>query len=390
MCGQKQLRVSIGTPLLIPSYNRLHALLEEGRTLAIAMGILFSRPGLDDPIAGVFPVGDPSSAESSSIQPYLGTNTGLYRDVSPNALPPIPFEWIVSPRDIDGASCPNGSNILAWFAATEGVITALTLIVAHRSFIHRLSCRFLGKRRSNSVWITWTIPFVCQLIANAIIAGVVGNTPGYGHLNKLHIFTAYMSRPRFYFVALAFLRALVSVKRPKELDKTTIIKRSRDNRFEFPYTDAWITTAVSELLLLIIGSIFTGVTWGRMPSASKAHEYIQDHVGYVSGAPGMMVLCMFVFIPVFKRYGDTFPVQGRYGEAAFRAQGRRYGAGRRWGAVVNRSGEASIAVKSEQKKKKDMLIKRTVSSVIGGVFLGFVCLIQWSYWTRFLEMPGVL
>lgn len=198
-----------------------------------------------------------------------------------------------------------------------------------------------------------------------------------------------MSRPRFYFVALALLRALVSVKRPKELDKTTIIKRSRDNRFEFPYTDAWITTAVSELLLLIIGSIFTGVTWGRMPSGSKTHEYIQDHVGYVSGAPGMMVVCMFVFLPVFRRYGEAFPVQGRYGESAFRAQGRRYAPGRHWGAVVNRSGQARIVVKLDQ-KKKNILIKRAVSSVIGGVFLGFVCLIQWSYWTRFLEMPGVL
>lgn len=355
------------------------------------MGILFSRPELDKStlLAGAFPVGDPFSAGKSTIQPYLGINTGLYRDVSPSKLPPIPFEWIVSPRDVDGASCPKGSNILAWFAATEGVIAALTIIVAHRSFIHRLSCRLLGRRRSNSILITWTIPFICQLLANATIAGVVGNTPGYEHLNKLHIFTMYMSRPRFYFVALAFLRALVYVKRPKEMDKTTIIKRSRDNRLEFPYTDAWITTAISELLLLIIGSIFTGVTWGRMPSASKTHDYIRDHVGYVSGAPAVMVLCMFVFIPVFMRYGETFPVQGHYGEAGIRAQGRRYAPGRRWGAVMNRSGEARIAVKSDQ-KKKNIRIKRAVSSIIGGVFLGFVCLIQWSYWTRFLEMPGVL
>ena len=354
------------------------------------MGVLFSRPETDSANlpAGAFPVGDLSSLRSSAIKPYLGLNTGLYSDVSTQNLPPVPFEWMISPEDTDKASCPDGSNILIWFAITEAVIVVLAVIVAHRSFPYRLSFRFLGRRIKNSVWVTWTIPFICQLVSNAIAAGVAGNTPGYEHLNKLHIFTTYMARPRFYFVPLAILRTLVNVRRPASFDKTNIIQRGRDDRVEFPYTDAWITTAISELLMLVMGSIFTGVTWNRMPSNSQSREFMHDFVAYVCGAPGMMVLCMVAFFPVFKRYGEAFPVQQNFGEAAFRPQGRRYAAGSHWGATVNKRGEARIAIKSTP--KKGIAAKRAVSAIIGGVFLAFIVLIQWSYWTRFLEMPGVL
>lgn len=351
------------------------------------MGVFFSRPGHDQLPAGSFAAGDQASAKSPSIAPYLGVNTGIsYGDTATQDLPPIPLEWIVSPRDVD-KSCPDGSSVLAWFAITDAVIVCLTILVAHRSFIYHASRRRLGRRR-RSVWLTWTIPFVCQLVANAAIAGLVGNSPGYEHLDKANIFTVYLARPRYYIIPLALLRALVTIRRSREWDKTKIIQRSRDNRLEFPYADAWITTAISELLLLIVNAIFTSVTWNRLPDRSEPRGFIHDNISYVSGTPAIMALCMVVFVPVFIRYGEAFPLQSHYTEGPIRAQGQN-SEGRRWGAKVNKRGQASIGIVTNTDKKA-IAIKRGVSSVIGCIFLGFICLIQWSYWSELLQLSGVL
>lgn len=352
------------------------------------MGVLLSRPGDTKLPAGSFAAGDLASAKAPSIAPYLGINTGIsYGDTPTPDLPPIPLEWIVSPRDID-KSCPDGSRVLAWLAITDAVIVGLAIIFAHRSFIYHASCRLLG-RRKYSVGLTWIIPFACHLIANAAIAGLVGNTPGYEHLDKAHIFTVYLARPRYYYIPLALLRALVAIRRAREWDKTKIIQRSRDNRLEFPYADAWITTAISELLLLIVTAIFTGVTWNRLPSRSDARSFIHGNVSCVAATPAIMLVCVVVFIPIFVRYGEAFPIQGHYGESPFRAQGRQYAADRHWGAEVNRRGVARIGIKMST-DQKSIAIKRGVNSVIGCIFMGFICLIQWSYWSRLLDMSGVL
>lgn len=354
------------------------------------MGVLFSRPGDNQLPAGSFAAGDLASAKAPSIAPYLGINTGIsYGDTPTEDLPPIPLEWIVSPRHVDNdTSCPDGSRVLAWLAITDAVVVVLAIILAHRSFIYHASRRLLGRRR-HSVWLIWIIPFVCQLIANAAIAGLVGNTPGYEHLDKAHIFTVYLARPRYYYIPLALLRALVTIRRSREWDKTKIIQRLLDNRLEFPYADAWITTAISELLLLIVTAIFTGVTWNRLPGRSDARSFIHDNVSCVAATPAIMLVCVIVFIPIFVRYGEAFPIQGHYGESPFRAQGRQHAAGRHWGAKVNKRGVARIGLKMST-DQKSIAIKRGVNSVIGCVFLGFICLIQWSYWSQFLKMSGVL
>lgn len=343
------------------------------------MGILFSRPAQETFPEGAYPVGDILSLNASSIAPYIGINTGSYGGISEAVLPPVPFEWIVSPdagRVTD--SCPNGDKILTFFGVSEAVICILVPIFSYRPLVHRLSRGRLGRRTKNSVALTWTITFTCQLLANAIIAGMVGNTPGYGHLNMLHIFTVYMTRPRFHFIVLALLRSLVGVKRPREWDKTTIIKRRLDDRVEFPFTDSYLVVAASEMLILIISAIFTGVTWHRYPKFdTSAREYMNDHVNYVSSTPGVMMLCLLGFVPIYKRYGDAFPIEGR-----------RYETGRHWGARVAADGTARVGLKTNV--NKGAAVKRVGSAVAAAALMGYVTLVQWSYWTRFLELPGVL
>ena len=341
------------------------------------MGILFSRPTHDASVLSLalYGAGNASSASSATIAPYLGINTGSYDGVSADKLPPIPLEWIISPSH-PGGSCPDGSSILAWFGAAEAVVAVLQVVAAYRPFIHRISGGYLGNRIKNSVWLTWTITFACQLLANAIAAAMVGHTAGYTHLNMLHIFTVYMSRPRFYPIILALLRSLYLVRRPRKWAKTTIIQQSVDDRYEFPYTDAWITTAMSELLLLVVSAIFTGVTWHRLPASSGTREYISDHVSLVESAPGILLLCMLSFVPIYKRYGEAFPIEGR-----------RYENGRHWGASIGADGTARVRIK---KDTKQATAKRWASAVASAVLLGYVTLTQWAYWTRFVSMTGVL
>ncbi|KAF4947751.1 hypothetical protein FSARC_13893 [Fusarium sarcochroum] len=317
------------------------------------MGILFSRPGRETAALppGAFSAGNISSLDSSSISPYLGINTGLYD----NPYPPIPLEWIVSPSTIDG-SCPNGAQILTWFGVTEAVIAVLAPLFAYRPFVHWITRGRLGRRTKKRIALTWTTTFACQLLASAIVAGIMGNTPGYEFLNMRNIFTVLISRPRFYPIVVGILRCVVNTKRPKEWDKTTIIKRSIDDRVEFPYTDAWITTSLSEMLLLLISAIFTGVTWHRLPSDSKSREYASDHVSFVSSAPGLMFLCMLAFVPVYKRYGEAYPIEGR-----------RYETGRQWGVTISSDGRTKIGVKKDTRKTA---VKRGANAVCGALLLG--------------------
>ncbi|KPM36607.1 hypothetical protein AK830_g9964 [Neonectria ditissima] len=340
------------------------------------MGIVFSHPGKDTFPPGAYAAGATASINGSTITPYLGINSGLYGDIPTKDLPPIPFEWMISPSEITD-TCPNASQILAMFAVTEAIIVLLTPVIAYRPAIHFLSRGWLGKRRKGSVALTWTIVFTCQLLANAIIAGMVGNTPGYGHLNMLRLFTVYMARPRFHIVVLGLLRSIVGVERGRDMDKTRIIDKRIDERVEFPYTDAYMTAGVSEMLMLIIGAIFTSVTWRRVPSASVAREYTSDIVSFVSSAPAVMLLCIFAFVPVYKRYGEAFPIEGR-----------RYETARRWGVSVTTDGQASLRVRKT--KRKASMAKKVASAAAAAVFMGFVTLVQFTYWARFLELPGVL
>ncbi|RSM07813.1 hypothetical protein CEP52_005021 [Fusarium oligoseptatum] len=326
------------------------------------MGILFSRPAQETFPDGAYPVGNISSLNASSIFPYVGDNTGLYDGISKSDLPPIPFEWIVSP-DADRVtdSCPNGDTILMFFGVSEAVISILVPIFGYRPLIHKLSRGYLGRRSKNTIAFAWTVTFACQLLANAIIAGMIGNTPGYGHLNMLHIFTVYMTRPQFHFIVLALLRSLVGIKRTREFDKTTIINRRMDDRVEFPFTDSYIATVASEMLFI----------------HHLCHFHGYDLINYVSSIPGVMMLCILGFVPIYKRYGNAFPIEGR-----------RYEAGRRWGASVAADGTARVRIKKSIRKGAAM--KRIGSAVAAALLMGYVTLVQWSYWTRFLELPGVL
>lgn len=343
------------------------------------MGIIFSKLHGDNSIPpGAYTAGDAASLNSSTIKPYLGYNTGSYSGIPIDNLPPIPFEWIVSPSTVMG-TCPNASQVLTMFAVTEAVIVLLTPLVAYRPFVHWLSRGRLGRRRKNSPLWTWAVVFACGLLANAAVAAIIGHSPGYGHLNMLHVFVVFLGRPRFHLVVLGVLRIVVAVARPRDMDKTRVVSRRLDNGTEFPYTDAYVAVALSELLMLVVAAVFTGVTWHRVPSASLARELLDTTVRFVSSTPGVMLVVVLAFVPAYKRYGEAFP-----------AEGRRYDLGRRWGVSVAADGTARVGVKRKTMGASRARWMRVANAAAGGCMLGFVTLVQWAYWTAFLRMPGCL
>lgn len=85
---------------------------------------------------------------------------------------------------------------------------------------------------------------------------------------------------------------------------------------------------------------------------------------------------MLAFVPVYKRYGEAYPIEGR-----------RYETGRHWGVTISSDGRTRVGVK---KGKNKTTLKRVANAVCATLLLGYVYLVQWAYWTRFLEMSGVL
>lgn len=339
------------------------------------MGVFFSRPGRDQLPPGAALAGNLSVVDNPAVAPYLGINTGSYESIPTTQLPPIPLEWIVSPRELP-FSCSDGSQFLTWFGVTEAVICVLLLLAAYRPFLHWMSRGYLGRRTKRSITLAWMVAFGCQLLASAINAVIVGKTPGYGQLNMLHIFTVYMARPRYYFLVLGILRCLVAVQRTRDFDKTSIVNRKIDDRVEFPFTDAWISVSISEMLLLIITALFTGVTWHRMPGNSIGRDFASDHVNFICSAPALLFLGMLAFVPVYKRYGEAYPLEGR-----------RYETGRHWGVTTSRTGQTTIGIK---KTTRQSMAKRLAGAAVGAIVVGYVPLVQWAYWTRFFQISGPL
>jgi len=334
------------------------------------MGILFSRASGDlvSGVSGSHPAGAFDSANETNIAPFLGINTGSYYGLDKSTAPPIPFEWIVSPLTVSPGQCSNGSTMLLVFGITDITTACLSIIFANQHIVRRLSFGRLGMQAPLSIGWTWSIYLALQLIANATIAAMVGRTPGFEKLNMLHIFTLYSARPRANTLVLAVLRSTVGVRKAR----STVAARGRgpESKDEFPYADAYIGSMAAELTLQIIAAIFTGVTWGRLPGGlGSAKEYMGPVVQFAKANPGALAFAGLILIPIYRRRGEAFPISGWVAGSKFRSSDSR---------TAPRPSAKSIA------------INRFGTSLLAVLFVGFTYLIQFDYFTQFLELPGVL
>lgn len=341
------------------------------------MGVFFSRASghFGNGVTGSYPAGDFSSVDGDTIAPFIGINTGSYDGLTRSTLPPIPFEWIVSPASVVSRDqCPPASATLLTFGLTDLATAALAAVLTCQPVIRALSFGALGNRRPHATTWTWIFHLAFLLLGNAVAAALVGRTSGYEKLNMLHIFTIYSSRPRISTVLLAILRSLVGVRqRPAGATAKTGARqrghRRRLHEDEFPYADAYIAAIGAEFVLQIIAAIFTAVTWNRMPPASDARDYMASIVQFVQANPGLLALAALALVPVYRRYDEVFPVRGLGVSSRFMSSDSRQ--------------ERNMSLKGKW-------IRRVTGAFVSVLFIGFTYLIQYDYWTQFLELPGVL
>ena len=326
----------------------------------------------------------------SEIREYMGRNTGRYGGTN-LSIPPIPYEWILSPAvdSVDHITeeqldCPGTSATLLAFGIADLITVAVTAALASRPVMHMLTFGRFGNRstKPDSVLWTWSVHFAFQLLANAVVAAIMGRSEGYGGLNMLHIFTLFAARPKTHVAVLGVLRCLVGI----ETKGATAERRKRGQRAsqrprtEFIYTDAYITAAMSEFFLSLVASIFTGVTWSRYPGRPQSDTlvFIGSVAKFLQACPGLIFLAIIGLIPVYRRFGEAFPIDGR--------SGGRTGA---WIAMTTM--EASTRrVNMDSISPRTTWLHRGMSAFVALVIYGVVAIVQYCYWAALLTLPGPL
>jgi hypothetical protein len=132
----------------------------------------------------------------------------------------IPVSWTVWPNGTksDQDKCPTRSRILGTFVFTNVAVAVISILLGHRLVTKKLSCGLLGHRDSTSYLYLWIPSFGLQLGANAIIAVLIKNFPGYQSgfgVGELTLFLCV--RPRMNWqVAVAAMQYARGKKRAQE------------------------------------------------------------------------------------------------------------------------------------------------------------------------------
>jgi hypothetical protein len=114
----------------------------------------------------------------------------------------IPWSWVVKP-DAGQVACPAASATLGTFAAVNGVVAALNLVIGNRVVLYSLSCGMLGKPGSHSWRYMWLVTFGIQLAANALVAWLYRITPGYNDsASTWQLVLFFTTRPRLGWLVM--------------------------------------------------------------------------------------------------------------------------------------------------------------------------------------------
>jgi len=165
----------------------------------------------------------------------------------------LPSGWQITPTDPSSKKCPPPGAILGTFAAVNIAGSALGVLFGHRKVIEKLSCGVFGKQNSRSYIYFWTFSVCLQLAANAIVAAIIKNTPGYTSTFHTHeLVLLFAARPRLAWVPLALLA----------MSGTSVD--------ESPWLSSAISQLFAECFLSIIGCLGMGKS---IRFAAKAMDY---------------------------------------------------------------------------------------------------------------------
>jgi hypothetical protein len=154
----------------------------------------------------------------------------------------LPLAWKIAPQSVlDGsksaeeANCPKIAGTYIAFAISNVIIAILGVILGCRPILNKLTCGFLGKRgKRNTILYNWILPFGLHVSANALVAGIIHNTPGYGNVKVVDAMMIYFVRPRISVLILATFAAFFPT------------------RDDYPWMYALLANTISELFLQAI------------------------------------------------------------------------------------------------------------------------------------------
>ncbi|EEU38270.1 uncharacterized protein NECHADRAFT_77066 [Fusarium vanettenii 77-13-4] len=271
-----------------------------------------------------------AGTDPGGYEEWLGRNTGGYNSSSSNStLPPIPIEWNISPTNLDSVQCPSVGGTVGWFIATDlfSAGTSFFLLVVLVSLFEPVD---KNKKKPNKgcwatdrIWLTWLIGFAFEALGNLINAGIVVTSKGYGKLALGHVFLVYSSRPRIKIWVYAIFRSLWIEE-------------------DYSFMTAYFSLAVVEVILHIMSATFVGITWSRYPN-EPIKEYMSPVTMYMQVAAGILVLCVLLVAPIWRRSKDP-----------------------QW------------------------LPSFFLDFVLLFLFFGVVYAAPWAYWGMFLQLPGPL
>jgi hypothetical protein len=135
------------------------------------------------------------------------TNTTTPPTTNTNHTVYLPWTWTIVSTDPSQHSCPSASNILSTFAIVNVVASLLSLLFGNRHFVFYISRGKFGKPDTKAHWKwNWIFNVALNLIANAIIAGIIKHSTGYKADFKLWELTLFLlARPRLTWIVMAFM-----------------------------------------------------------------------------------------------------------------------------------------------------------------------------------------
>lgn len=193
----------------------------------------------------------------------------------PDTLDLLPWNWTVTSLDPQASPCPSESSILATFAAVNGVVSLLALILGHQKVVKRLSCGILtGEGRP---WLgMWIVPLGLQLAANAAIAAVIKGNTNYAADFAVWEFMLFLAaRPRLSWIVLGAL-SFCSSRMRSEYDGY--------HDTYFPWWSAFMSQFIAEIVLQIMAVYVMGLTANF--AAARGYYKVFDTELYSSLPPG--------------------------------------------------------------------------------------------------------
>jgi hypothetical protein len=180
----------------------------------------------------------------------------------------LPWDWTITVEDPARETCPSPAAILGTFAAVNIIVSVLGVVCGHRIVVKKMTFGLLGGKGGRAWLFMWPVTLALQLGANALIAKIIKDTPGYHATFGIGELTLFLvARPRLSWIfIILFSERSRKIKNKSEIQSPFI---SKDKTGERPWGCAAMSQLFAETILLFLGFI----TMGKTARFADTHGY---------------------------------------------------------------------------------------------------------------------